>query len=75
MRADSNQTYSVAWHGPLALLDHGLNSLGDLGSGLGNLVYGQVLERAGVLDVGKGLVERGLLLGDLADGSLGSLNL
>ena len=47
-----NALFVVAWHGPLALRDHGVYRLRDLWSRLGDVLQGQVFERAGVLDIG-----------------------
>jgi hypothetical protein len=65
---------AVPRHGPAALLDGGLDGLGDLGRGLADLEGGEVLERARVLDVAEGGAQALLLGRDLGDGGLGGVD-
>jgi hypothetical protein len=71
---NTSPTHPVSRNAPLALLDHGLDGLCDLGLTLADLLDGKVLERPSVLDVAQRGLQVALLGGDLLDGRLGSLD-
>lgn len=65
----------VARQGPLALLDHLLDRLADLGAGGNDVASSELVERTRTLDVAQGLLEILKLGLDLRSASLGLLNL